>query len=72
MNKQTKITLITFGVFMTEAIIHYNFGVHRHTEDKKFKLPPNTDLIKIGGIVAVFSVLNGLIIKAIINGGLNK
>lgn len=72
MNKQTKITLITFGVFMTEAIVHYNIGAHRHTEDKTFKLPPTNDLIKIGGIVAVFSILNGLVIKAIVNGSLNK
>jgi len=67
-NKQTKIALITFSVFMTEAIVHYNFGSHKHTEDKKFKLPPTNDLIKIGGVVAVFSLINGYVIKTIING----
>lgn len=68
MKKQTKIALITFGVFMTEAIVHYNLGSHKHTEDKTFKLPPTNDLIKIGGVVAIFSVLNGYIIKSLVNG----
>jgi hypothetical protein len=67
-NKQTKIALITFSVFMAEAIVHYNFGSHKHTEDKKFKLPPTNDLIKIGGVVAVFSLINGYVIKKIVNG----
>ena len=53
---------------MTEAIVHYNFGSHKHTEDKKFKLPPTNDLIKIGGVVAVFSLINGYVIKKIVNG----
>ncbi len=68
MNKQTKIALITFSVFMAEAIVHYNIGSHKHTKDKKFKLPPTNDLIKIGGIVGLFSLINGYIIKTIING----
>jgi hypothetical protein len=50
---------------MTEAIIHYNFGAHKHTTEKKFKLPPTKDLAKIAGIVAVFSFLNGYIISKI-------
>ena len=68
MNKQTKIALITFSVFMTEAIVHYNIGSHRYSEDKKFKLPPTNDLIKIGGVVGIFSLINGYLIKTIANG----
>lgn len=68
MKKQTKIALITFGVFMTEAIIHYNFGSHKHTEKNEFKLPPTKDLIKIAGVVGAFSILNGIIIKKFTNG----
>ena len=68
MNKQTKIALITFSVFMTEAIVHYNIGSHRHTKDKKFKLPPTNDLIKLGGVVGLFSLINGVVIKTILNG----
>ena len=65
MQKRQLATIVTFGVFMTEAIIHYNFGAHKHTTDKKFKLPPTKDLAKIAGIVAVFSLLNGYIISKI-------
>lgn len=53
---------------MAEAIVHYNIGSHKHTKDKKFKLPPTNDLIKIGGIVGIFSFINGYVIKTIING----
>lgn len=63
MTKGTKIGLITFGVFMTEAIVHYNIGAHKHTTDKKWKLPDTKDLVKIGSVVAVFSILNGIIIN---------
>lgn len=63
MNNGTKIGLITFGVFMTEAIVHYNIGAHKHTEDKSFKMPPMKDLAKIGAIVAVFSIINGVLVK---------
>ena len=61
-----KIGTITFVVFMTEAMIHYNIGVKRNkTADQKgkFVLQPTTDLIKIGATVDVFSVLNGRIIN---------
>lgn len=68
MNKQTKISLITFSVFMAESIVHYNIGSHKHTEDKKLKLPPINDLIKLSVVVGVFSLLNGYIIKTLING----
>ncbi len=67
MNKKQKVIAVTFGVFMTEAIIHYNFGAHKHTNDKKFKLPPTKDLLKIGGIVLVFSILNGYIVSKMTN-----
>lgn len=63
MTKGTKIGLITFGVFMTEAIVHYNIGAHKHTVDKKWKLPDTKDLVKIGAVVGVFSILNGIIIN---------
>ena len=65
MSKSNKIFLITFGVFMTEAIVHYNFGSHKHTKEKEYKLPPANDLIKIGGVVLAFSLLNSIIIKSV-------
>lgn len=68
MKKSNKIALITFSVFMAEAILHYNIGHNGNAEKKQFQLPPTNDLIKIGGVVALFSVINGLIIKSVING----
>jgi hypothetical protein len=62
MTKGQKIGLITFGVFMTEAIIHYNVGIHKNSEDKKFVFPPTSDLIKLGAIVGIFSLINGVLI----------
>lgn len=66
MTKSQKVGLITFGVFMTEAMIHYNFGTKRNKPDgekKGFVLPPTADLLKIGATVAVFSILNGIIVE---------
>ena len=65
MQKRQIATAVTFGLFMTEAIIHYNYGAHKNTKDKNFKLPPTKDFVKIAGIVAVFSLLNGYIISKI-------
>ena len=67
MNKTTKITLITFGLFMTEAILHYNLGSKEKPapETKKGFLPPTNSLIKIGAIVAVFSVINSIATNSI-------
>ena len=66
MTKAQKIGLITFGVFMTEAIIHYNVGVKRSaTAEKKgkFVLPPTEDFIKLGLTVAAFSIVNGILVE---------
>lgn len=68
MTKSNKISLITFSIFMAEAILVYNIGNNGNAEKKQFQLPPTNDLIKIGGVVALFSVINGLIIKNVING----
>tara|TARA_R110000751_G_scaffold160821_7_gene266476 strand:- start:1272 stop:1481 length:210 start_codon:yes stop_codon:yes gene_type:complete len=67
MNKTTKITLITFGLFMTEAILHYNLGTKEADPDatKKGFLPPTNALIKIAAIVAVFSVINSVATNSI-------
>ena len=63
------ITGITFGVFMTEALIHYNMG--RMKEDKKqgkqphFELPPAKELAKIAAVTATFSVVSGVLIDSL-------
>jgi hypothetical protein len=66
MNKGTIVGLVTFSVFMTEAIIHYNIGVNGHTKTKKFILPPKDDLIKSAIVTAIFSALNGIIIHRLV------
>jgi len=69
MKLREKVVLTTFGLFMIEAIFHYNQGKDEcncdKPEKKKGFLPPTNSLIKIGVIVAVFSVINGVVIKSI-------
>lgn len=66
MNKGQIVTAVTFGVFMTEAIIHYNIGLNGHKEQKKFVLPPKDDLIKSAVVTLVFATLNGIIVHQIL------
>ena len=56
------VTGVTFGVFMAEAIIHYNMG--RADADGKFRLqlPPPKELAKIALVTGAFSLTSGLII----------
>lgn len=63
MSKSQKIALVTFGVFMAEAILHYNIGVNSGRKEKNIQFPPTKDLLQIGLVVGAFSILNGLIIK---------
>jgi len=62
MTKRQLTTGITFGVFMTEAIVHYNLGANRYRDQKKFSLPPSSDLVRLAVTVGIFSVVNGWII----------
>ena len=74
MKLRDKVILTTFGLFMLEAIMHYNMGKKIGLEDcsdntkkKKGFLPPPKTFIKLGVIVAIFSVVNGLVIKQVRN-----
>jgi hypothetical protein len=67
MSDSGKVVAVTFALFMTEAILHYNLGkkdVQKQETSKGF-LPPTKALLKLGGVVMLFSVLNGIIIKEI-------
>ena len=73
MNKGQKIALITFGLFMTEAIIHYNLGktnteikMQVGEEDNKW-LPSTKTLIHLGIVVGIFSIINGVVIKNVVD-----
>jgi hypothetical protein len=63
MTKENKIILITGSVFMAEALIHYNIGVNKDKKDIKLEFPPTKELIKIGAVVLVFSVISAKMIK---------
>jgi len=56
---------VTFGFFMTEAIIHYNMGQKSAKEEHQWGLPPFEELVKIGLIVGAFSVASGVVIGAL-------
>ena len=60
---------VTFVVFFTEALIHYNYGI---LESKNlpfsisnFTIPTGKSLGKMGSIVVVASALSGYLITAL-------
>ncbi|MGD8275476.1 MAG: hypothetical protein PVJ30_05910 [Thiohalocapsa sp.] len=59
------VTGITFGVFMTEALIHYNMGQAKAHGHFKLTMPPPAELAKIAAVTATFSVVTGLLVKAL-------
>ncbi len=56
------VTGITFGVFMTEALIHYNMGMAKAEGGFKLRLPPPKELAKIAAVTGTFSVVSGILI----------
>jgi hypothetical protein len=63
MTNAQKIGAITFTVFMAEALIHYNIGVHKDEKIQGFVFPPSNDLLKLALVVGVFSIVNGVMIQ---------
>lgn len=59
------VTGITFGVFMAEALIHYNMGMSKAEGGFKLRMPPGKELAKIAAVTGVFSIASGLLIKAV-------
>ena len=59
------VTGITFGVFMTEALIHYNMGIAKSEGEFKLRLPPPKELAKIAAVTGTFSVLSGVLIDTL-------
>ena len=63
------VTGITFGVFMTEALIHYNMGRMKEEKAKgeqpRFQLPPPKELAKIAAVTGAFSIVSGLLIDTL-------
>jgi hypothetical protein len=59
------VTGITFGVFMAEALIHYNMGMAKSEGQFRLRLPPPKELAKIAAVTGAFSIASGLLIKAV-------
>lgn len=60
----------TFVLFMTEAIIHFNMGQNYDKEQNgekplPFHFPDSKEFGKLALVVAIFSVMNGVIINEI-------
>jgi hypothetical protein len=62
------VTGITFGVFMTEAIIHYNMGMAESGGQFKLRMPPPKELAKIAAVTGAFSIISGLLIRSLPKG----
>ena len=63
--KRLLVTGITFGVFRTEALIHYNMGMAKAEGGFKLRLPPPKELAKIAAVTGTFSVVSGVLIGAL-------
>lgn len=63
------VTGITFGVFMTEALIHYNMGRMKEEaaegKQARFQLPPPKELAKIAAVTGAFSIVSGVLIDSL-------
>jgi hypothetical protein len=63
------VTGVTFGVFMTEALIHYNMGRAREDSENgertHFELPPPKELAKIAAVTGTFSIMSGALISVL-------
>lgn len=63
------VSAITFGVFFTEALIHYNYGIletkHMPVKMSNFTFPKGKSLLKMSAIVVVASILSGAIIAKV-------
>ena len=59
------VTGITFGVFMAEALIHYNMGMSKAEGGFKLRLPPAKELAKIAAVTGTFSIVSGVLINSL-------
>jgi hypothetical protein len=59
------VTGITFGVFLTEALIHYNMGVAKSEGEFRLRLPPPKELAKIAAVTGAFSLVSGVLIDSL-------
>jgi len=48
---------------MAEALIHYNIGVNKEKKDIKLEFPPTKELVRIAGVVLLFSIISTKIVE---------
>ena len=73
MNKRTEhfivVSGVTFAVFFTEALIHYNYGMleskNMPFKWENFVMPKGKSLVKMATLVVVASFVSGLIIDKV-------
>ncbi len=73
MNKRTEhfivVSGVTFAVFFTEALIHYNYGIMESKSMpfkwENFVMPKGKSLVKMATLVVVASFVSGLIIDKV-------
>lgn len=58
------LTGVTFGVFMAEALIHYNMGMAKSDGQFRLRLPPAKELAKIAAVTGTFSVISGVLVDS--------
>ena len=60
---------VTFAVFFTEALIHYNYGIleskNMPFKWENFVMPQGKSLVKMATLVIVASVVSGIIIDKV-------
>lgn len=56
---------VTFAVFMTEAIVHYNIGLNDDSPIFALRMPTKHDLFRIGAVVLLASLASTTIISFI-------
>jgi len=57
------VTLVTFVLFFIEALFHFNIGKNGYDKEISLKItfPNKKELVCIVIILAIFSIINGLI-----------
>ncbi|MEN8175195.1 MAG: hypothetical protein ABFS23_05500 [Pseudomonadota bacterium] len=59
------VTGVTFGVFMAEALVHYNMGLAKSEGEFRLRLPPPEELAKIAAVTGAFSLASGALIRVL-------
>jgi hypothetical protein len=57
------VAAVTFVVFTIEALVHYNIGANGERKGLELRVPSLDDGMKVLFVVAVFSIINGFLVK---------